>query len=108
MKSKTPLERIVSRDHLAAAFNIEKMLRDGQFIVDLACGHKTYTGNLHKATCPRCTEMLRRSIENGTEDWEAFRFRGRLDTMEWLDDPCRQFNERLPALTSDHGKDAAK
>lgn len=94
IKAETPSERIVSRDHLATAFNFEKMIREGKFIVDLACGHKTYTRNLNKATCPRCTEMLRRSIRDGIEDWESFRYRGALDTMEWPGDPCRQFNER--------------
>lgn len=91
---KTPSERIVSRDHMTAAFNVEKNLCDGKFVVDLACGHKVYTRNLNRATCPRCTEMLRRSIENGSEDWESFRYRNHPDTMDWPDDPCRQFNQR--------------
>jgi hypothetical protein len=97
VRYKTPSERIVARDHLATAFNADKMLRDRKFIVDLACGHKIYTRNLNKATCPRCTEMLRRSIETGREDWETFRYQNGLDTMEWPNDPCRQFNERLDA-----------
>lgn len=91
---QSPSERIVARDHLAAAFNSERMLRECKFIVDLECGHKTYTRNLNKAVCPRCTEMLRRSIETGKEDWDGFRHRGKLDQMEWPADPCRQFNER--------------
>jgi hypothetical protein len=94
-KFTTPSERIVRRHHLAAAFNAEKMLREGKFIVDLACGHKTYTRNLNKAVCPRCTEMLRRSIKDGSEDLESFRYRNGHDTMEWPADPCRQFHETL-------------
>ena len=90
---KTPQERIVRRDHLATVFNPERMLKDRKFIVHLACGHAVYTGNLNKATCPRCTEMLRRSIADGSEDWETFRYLQARDTMVWPNDPCRQFNE---------------
>lgn len=92
-KHSTPSEAIVRRDYLTAAFNSERMIREGKFVVDLACGHKTYTCNLNKAVCPRCTEMLCRSIKDGSEDWESFRYRNGRDTMEWPDDPCRQFNE---------------
>jgi hypothetical protein len=91
---KTPSERIIARDVLAAAFNAERMIREGKFIVDLECGHKAYTRALNRAVCPRCTEMLRRSIEDGREDWDGFRHHGKLDHMEWPADPCRQFNER--------------
>lgn len=94
MKYATPSERIVARDHIATAFNSEKMLQERKFVVDLACGHKVYTRNQNRAVCPRCTEMLKRSIEHGREDWEAFRYRNGRDTMEWPADPCRQFNER--------------
>lgn len=91
---KTPSERIIARDHLAAAFNSKRMIRERKFIVDLECGHKMYTRNLNKAVCPRCTEMLKRSIEDGSEDWDGFRHHGKLNQMEWPEDPCRQFNER--------------
>ena len=93
MKIITPSEKIVDRDVMAAAFNVDKMLRDRKFVVRLACGHRCYTRNLNRAVCPRCTEMLRRSIKDGREDWDNFRKGLKSDTMEWLDDPCRQFNE---------------
>lgn len=95
LRVATPSERIIRRDHLTAAFNAERMIRERKFIVDLACGHKTYTRNLNKAVCPRCTEMLKRSIENGREDWESFRKGIKRDTMEWPADPCRQFHENI-------------
>lgn len=93
LKLAPPSERIVARDALAVAFNLDKNLRDRKFIVDLACGHKAYTRNLNTMVCPRCTEMLRRSIETGREDWDGFRKGFVKDTMDWPDDPCRQFNE---------------
>lgn len=94
LKLKMDSEKIISRDHLAAAFNAERMIREGKFLVNLECGHKAYTRNLNKAACPRCREMLRRSIETGQEDWESFRKGLKRDTMEWPQDPCRQFNEQ--------------
>jgi hypothetical protein len=90
---KTPSERIIRRDYLAGVFNGAKMIKDGKFIVELACGHTVYTRALNRTICPRCTEMLRRSIADGTEDWESFRYRNSLDLMVWPNDPCRQFNE---------------
>lgn len=91
---KTPPERIVARDHLITAFNAEKMIRAGKFVVSLACAHLCYTRNQNTAVCPRCTEMLRRSVEDGREDWDGFRNGSVRDTMEWPADPCRQFNEK--------------
>jgi hypothetical protein len=38
--------------------------------------------------------MLHRSIEDGSEDWESFRYRQARDEMSWPADPCRVFNER--------------
>lgn len=93
IKYTTPSERIVSRDAFAAIFNVDKMLRDRKFLVDLACGHKAYTRNQNRMVCPRCTEMLRRSIADGGEDWESFRYRQGRDHMKWTKDPCRKFNE---------------
>lgn len=93
MKANTPSERVVRVDHLAAAFNAERMLKDGKFLVDLACGHKAYTSALNKTRCPRCTEMLRRSIADGLEDYESYRKGLTQDHMIWRGDPCRQFNE---------------
>ena len=91
--AKTPLEVIGEHDVLANAFNKEKCLRDRKFFVDLACGHKAYTGALNKARCPRCTEMLRRSIIDGSEDYESYRKGLIRDQMIWHDDVCRIFNE---------------
>lgn len=70
---RTPFESIVEVDHIAAAFNSERMLRERKFIVKLACGHSVYTRARNKTICPRCTEMMRRSIESGKEDYDSFR-----------------------------------
>jgi len=94
---KTPMERIVERHPLITGYNVEKTLNVGKFVVTLACGHMVYTRAQHKAMCPRCTEMLKRSIETGKEDYESFRKGLIPDTMEWDKDPCRQFNERFLA-----------
>lgn len=90
---KTPPEEIIQRDHLATALNAERMLRDHKFIVRLACLHWVYTGATGMAVCPRCTEMLKRSITDGTEDYEGYRAGRVRDTMAWKEDPCRQLNE---------------
>lgn len=86
-------ERIVEIDHMAAIFNSARMLRDRKFIVILGCGHKVYTRAQNRTVCPRCTEMLRRSIEDGQEDYDSFRKGLTQDRMVWRDDPLRQFNE---------------
>lgn len=88
-----PREKIVRVDHLAAVFNAEKMLRDRKILVDLECGHKTYTGARYNAGCRRCREMLRRSLEDGSEDYDSFRKGLTEDRMVWREDPCRRFNE---------------
>jgi hypothetical protein len=92
MEYKTPYERIVRHDLIATAFNVDRMLRDRKFVVELECGHKVYTGAKNKAVCPRCTEMLRRSLL-GDADYEGFRHGDGRDFMVWPEDPCRQFNE---------------
>lgn len=91
---KTPLEKIIRGDVLAAAYNADKMLADRKFLVELACRHKAYTGALRRVRCLRCNEMLRRSVTDGSEDYESFRAGIIRDGMIWLDDPCRCFNER--------------
>jgi hypothetical protein len=91
--AKTDLERIVGRDALLAAFNLELVLKRRRFFVDLGCGHKALTGALSKVRCPRCMEMLRRSIADGSEDYDVFRKGLIRDRMVWRDDPCRAFNE---------------
>lgn len=93
MKIAAPPERIVATDVFLMAFNADLLLKQGKHIVDLACGHKAVTKAQGKVVCPRCTEMLRRSIEDGSEDYEGFRHRGLRDMMAWPEDPCRQFNE---------------
>lgn len=91
---KTPPERIVEIDALTAVFNAKMMLRDRKFLVHLACGHLTYTRARKSAVCPRCSEMLRRSIADGSEDWESFRQGKVRDRMIWREDPCRAFHEK--------------
>lgn len=92
----TPSEKIVDREPMIAMHNAEKFLREGKFVVKLACGHLIYTRNRESAVCLRCSEMLRRSIYcsgGEMEDWESFRRGVTRDTMRWKDDPCRVFNE---------------
>jgi len=94
MDIKTPAERIVRIDLLALAFNSERMIRDRKRVVDLACSHVSYTAAVNKVRCPRCAEMLRRSLDGtGSEDYEGFRAGQVIDHMIWKADPCRQFNE---------------
>ncbi len=88
----TPPERIVRIDYLLLAFNPDVVLKEGKRFADLECGHKAITKNIKTMVCPRCSEMLRRSFD-GTEDWDAYRHHGAQDTMTWVDDPMRQFNE---------------
>ncbi|MGY3581460.1 hypothetical protein ACVIGB_000470 [Bradyrhizobium sp. USDA 4341] len=93
IKISTPPEQIVSSEVFVMIFNAEKMIRDGKRLVNLACGHVAYGRALEKMVCPRCREMLRRSIEDGREDYEGFRHGNLPDVMVWPEDPCRQFNE---------------
>lgn len=95
MKIETDRERITETDHIATAYN-RKWLGEScvRRIVVLACGHRAVTRNAKSMVCPRCTEMLRRSVESGEEDYESFRHCNLLDTMVWPDDPCRLLNER--------------
>lgn len=88
-------EKIVRTDFLLMIFNQDRLgIGHGRKrAVDLACGHKTLTAAWHAAVCHRCTEMLRRSINDGEEDYDAFRNHGGHDLMVWPDDPLRQFHE---------------
>ena len=81
LRIKTPPEKIVKVDELLLIFNAERMLRDRKRVVELACGHLAYT------------EMLRRSIEDGSEDYESYRKGLVRDLMVWPGDPCQRFNE---------------
>ena len=95
MKITTPSERIVETDLIASAFNRERLGTSmTRRIVVLACGHRAVTRNSNSMRCLRCTEMLRRSIETGEEDYDSFRHGNGLDRMVWPDDPCRPFNEK--------------
>lgn len=94
MKITTDRERIVETDHIATAFNREKLGASmSRRIVRLDCGHRAITRNAGAMVCPRCTEMLRRSVETGEEDFETFRKGSARDQMVWTADPCRVFNE---------------
>jgi hypothetical protein len=88
-----PLEQIVRIDVLAMVVNKHiDIFKDGR-IVDLACGHKLLTKALNQARCPRCCEMLRRSIADGSEDWNSFRKGLVRDDMAWEGDILRIYNE---------------
>lgn len=90
---KTPMERVVSADFFLMAFNAERALSEGKRFVNLACGHKAYTGAFTRCICLRCTEMFRRSLDGRGEDYIGFRAGIVRDEMAWSDDPCRPFNE---------------
>lgn len=90
---RTPPELITGIDPVLTVFNPDVLLNEHKRFVHLACGHRAITSAISKAVCPRCTEMLRRSISDGSADWDAFRHHGARDEMAWADDPMRQFNE---------------
>lgn len=87
------MERIVRTDIIATAFNRNR-LKGMARIVDLACSHKAVTSAFNRCICLRCKEMFRRSIADGSEDWDSFRHAGKPDQMAWKDDPVRGLNER--------------
>lgn len=92
---KSPPERIVETDMILTMYNRTKLgLSYSRRIAVLACGHRVITRNAKTMVCPRCTEMLRRSIADGSEDWDGFRNGNAIDRMEWPKDPCRSINER--------------
>jgi hypothetical protein len=94
IKIVTDRERIKETDYLATAFNRDRLGTSmSRRIVVLECGHRAITRNAGSMICPRCTEMLRRSIETGEEDYETFRRGNMKDEMVWPSDPCRVFNE---------------
>ena len=96
MLIRTPPEQIASTDHIVSAFNRDKLGANmRRRIVTLACGHSALTHNANRMVCLRCTEMLRRSVATGQEDYETFRHGNGIDRMEWPDDPCRNLNERV-------------
>jgi hypothetical protein len=88
-------EKIVRTDFFLMTFNQDRLGYGGdkKRVVDLACGHKTLTAAWSRTACPRCTEMLRRSVDDGSVDYDAFRHHGGRDQMIWRDDPLRQFHE---------------
>lgn len=94
MRVRTSPEKIVRLELLGNAFN-GLPLSDAKMrrLVELACGHVAFSAALDRVVCPRCSEMLRRSIEGLGEDWDAFRHHGAKDQMVWRDDPCRSHNE---------------
>ncbi len=91
------VERIVRTDILMTAFNRSKLgsRTPRRRVVELACGHRIVTTAAHRARCMRCEEMLRRSVTDGSEDYESFRHGGKIDRMEWADDPHRALNEKM-------------
>lgn len=92
-----PFERILGIDVWVLVNNPQiDILQDGS-VVTLACGHNLFTKARNRARCPRCFEMLRRSITDGSADYDAFRNRGDIDTMEWPADPMRIFHEQYYA-----------
>lgn len=94
MDIKTDAERITETDLIATAFNRDRLGASmSRRIVRLACGHTAVTRNAKSMVCPRCTEMLRRSIASGEEDYLEFRHGNRVDQMVWPEDPCRSLNE---------------
>lgn len=62
-------------------------------VVTLKCGHRIVTRRSKRARCLRCEEMLRRSLTDGSEDYDAYRAGNIADRMEWDADPFRGLNE---------------
>jgi hypothetical protein len=89
---KTKPERIVRIDVMIMAFNVGRSALAPR-VVELECGHRAITKSRKRMICPRCTEMLRRSIADGSEDYVSFRNGNALDRMSWKEDPCYRFNE---------------
>lgn len=90
---RTPQEKVVRIDILLMALN-KDVVDKGWVFYDLECGHKAKSkGYKRRMVCIRCTEILRRSIKDGSEDYESFRKGIVQDKMVWKDDPMRQFNE---------------
>lgn len=91
--SDMPFERIIDIEWLVMAQNQHlDILKDG-LVVRLACGHKLLTKARNRVCCPRCHEMLRRSIATGLEDYDSFRKGLIPDRMEWPGDTMRIFHE---------------
>lgn len=89
IKFKTPSEKIVGTDILATTVNVDKLMKTGyERIVDLACGHKAVTSNLHRCHCARCQQMF-----DSGYDWDGYRNLGMKDEMIWPEDPLRIFHE---------------
>jgi len=57
-------------------------------LVQLACGHFSFTRARRKAACARCGEMIRSGY-----DYDAFRRLGAPDDFHWTDDPWRALHE---------------
>ncbi len=90
-KVVTPFEQIRETDFLFMVVNKFDPL-NGRIVI-LACGHRLFTKAFQRARCPRCTEMFRRSCQDGSEDYDSFR-RGLIpDRMEWPEDPLRICHE---------------
>lgn len=66
----------------------EHLLKTGKRIVALECGHYVLSRALHRASCPRCGEMIRSGY-----DHDGFRSLGMPDGFHWADDPLRELNE---------------
>jgi hypothetical protein len=103
--ARTPLEKIERICVGSNAINAEKVIKDRKCIVVLACGHYAYVRAIHRARCPRCQEMFRRSLLDGDEDYISVREGILVDQMEWADDPCRQYNESETRWNTTETKD---
>lgn len=93
----TPSEPIIETEPMLLLVNFEKFISTGKRVVRLACGHLHLTKNKKSSVCPRCTEMLRRSVKDGSEDHESFRRGSVIDRMDWCVDPCIILNQ--PRIT---------
>lgn len=94
MKNFLPFEAIERVELLAMANTTpDTLVKVGRPVV-LACGHTVLTKARFRVKCPRCWQMMIRSLKDGSEDYDGFR-RGLVrDEMEWLEDPMRSLNER--------------
>lgn len=92
MSKSLHMEGITCTDLIATAFNRHR-LKGRTRVVRLECGHAAITAAFGRCICLRCVEMFKRSVADGSEDWDAFRHMGGLDDMAWKGDPCRVLNE---------------
>lgn len=90
-----PMEKLSARQDMALMVTVpgiaHSLTKDGR-LAALECGHFVMTKSLHRASCPRCGEMIRSGW-----DYDGFRNLGAPDTFSWPGDPLRILHEKMEA-----------